>query len=506
MYISLKLIITLIIINFSICPVASAAVVWPGSCTQLFYSVAGGPYWTSGNADVYSNLSVGPSGALTLTGKHYVANANITSYRIQSYFFDSEYNNGAGQWVYAGYTQGYMDVVPPNALLVTGYGTTSLNAAANGCPVVNPCPAKNGQSVYDLKSNISESTPLPAMSCNDGCQVTSQLLWTQCINENIDCLSSVKYTFNGNTCSNSDPSLSDGLTPTPPNNCSFQINDKIAECGGSLNISSYNFENCTGTCVPDPCHEKWLALVNKCGGIMAVSNWNSQTCSGICANDPIVNPSPIDSSSPVPALPPTNINTNTKYNADGSKEVTQSVTNTYTNNTTNSTNTSTSTTTSVTTNTTTTYNSNGDQISQSTYTTTIHGTPTNGDSDSPTDPSEPPAEPNFPVPDSWYTPTYDYTKPLAQSINYQQVLSASSAFQQTAPYQITSLILDCLGYVSGSGCTYPPTFNVNLLSRFTSEPVKIDLSPFSSVVTIMKFFFSLLCLVGTGKLVMNLFS
>ena len=120
--------------------------------------------------------------------------------------------------------------------------------------------------------------------------------------------------------------------------------------------------------------------------------------------------------------------------------------------------------------------------------------------------AEKPPEPNFPVPSSWYTPICDISNGLGSCIDYQQVLNASSAFQNTAPYQITNLVLDCLGYIEGDGCTYPPTVSVAFPNYFTNDNINIDLSPFSSVVTIMKFFFSLLILVGTGKLVMNLFA
>ncbi|MBV5328096.1 MAG: cell envelope integrity protein TolA, partial [Chlorobium sp.] len=120
--------------------------------------------------------------------------------------------------------------------------------------------------------------------------------------------------------------------------------------------------------------------------------------------------------------------------------------------------------------------------------------------------AEKPPEPNYPVPSSWYTPTCNIANGLASCINYQQVLDASSAFENTAPYQITNLVLECLGFIKGNGCTYPPTVSVAFPNYFTSAPITFDLSPFSSVVNIMKFFFSLLCMVATGKLVMNLFA
>jgi hypothetical protein len=115
-------------------------------------------------------------------------------------------------------------------------------------------------------------------------------------------------------------------------------------------------------------------------------------------------------------------------------------------------------------------------------------------------------EPSYPVPQNWYTPNCDLSKvSLSTCINYQQVLSSTEEFRGTPLYQIPNLVLDCLGYVEGDGCQYPPLLNFDLLARFSSEPVKIDLSPFEPVVKVMKFFFSLICLVGTGKLIMNLF-
>lgn len=115
-------------------------------------------------------------------------------------------------------------------------------------------------------------------------------------------------------------------------------------------------------------------------------------------------------------------------------------------------------------------------------------------------------EPSINVPSSFYTPICDLSqKSLSECLNYQQVLDASSAFQSTALYQLPNLILDCLGYVEGDGCTYPPTITIDFQNHFTSEPIVIDMAPFESVVQVMKFFFAILCIVATGKAVMVLF-
>lgn len=115
-------------------------------------------------------------------------------------------------------------------------------------------------------------------------------------------------------------------------------------------------------------------------------------------------------------------------------------------------------------------------------------------------------EPHVDIPGSFYTPICDLSqKTLAECLNYQQVINASFDFQSTALYQFPNLILDCLGYVEGDGCTYPPTITIDFQNRFTSDPIVIDMAPFSPVVQVMKFFFSLLVLVATGKAVMVLF-
>lgn len=457
---------------------------YPGDCVNAFFTISPQYVGVPGSTGFHDQPTLNlETGTVVVTGQSALA-PPYQYYQVNHivYYFESgtwkayrsgQHNIPVGSlqlWLAAGFKQ------------VTWFTPENIIAAQPSCS--GPCEAKTGQSVYDLKSNISESSPLPALSCNDGCQVTSEIAWTQCINDNIDCLSSVKYTYNGNSCSQGDPTLNEGLTPDPPNNCQFEIADKIAECGGSLNISSYDFQTCTGVCVPDPCHDKWLALVNKCGGVMGVSNWNAETCTGICSSDPLPNNDVLQPPDSPDAQSPDAIQTTTKTNLDGSKEVIQTVTNNITDGSTQ------------TTTTTTYYDSSNVQTGQSKVTVS---TPAG------INPSTGEQEPNYPVPDSWYTPSYDTSGGLISSINFQQVSNATSAFKETAPYQITNLITQCLEHVEGHDCTYPPRLNIDLFGSLSSREVNIDLSAFSTVVNIIKFFFAILCLVGTGKLVMNLF-
>lgn len=118
-------------------------------------------------------------------------------------------------------------------------------------------------------------------------------------------------------------------------------------------------------------------------------------------------------------------------------------------------------------------------------------------------PNEP--EPNYPVPSTWYTKTCDLSNGLKSCIDYQQVLNATESLKSTIAYQAPSFVLDCLDYVKGSGCQNPPSLSIDFFTRFTSSPLKIDLTPFQSVVSTLKFFFSLLCFIMTYKSVMHLF-
>lgn len=127
--------------------------------------------------------------------------------------------------------------------------------------------------------------------------------------------------------------------------------------------------------------------------------------------------------------------------------------------------------------------------------------------DAATNDSPPPddPEPNYPVPDTWYTKTCDLSKGLSSCINYQQILDATNSLKNTAAYQAPTFVLNCLDYVQGSGCEYPPSLSIDIFTRFSSVPLKIDLSPFQGVVSTMKFFFSLICFIMTYKSVMHLF-
>ncbi|MDR2548743.1 MAG: hypothetical protein LBD10_00825, partial [Desulfobulbus sp.] len=268
----------------------------------------------------------------------------------------------------------------------------------------------------------------------------------------------------------------DNVLPTPPNRCTEQIQDIITQCGGSLNVQSFDFETCTGTCTPDSCQNEWSALITRCGGFMAVSSWDKTTCSGTCASDPIPQPPGADEDPPGDNEKlPEKIERTDKTNPDGSKEVTNKET--YRNDSDGTTHTK---------ETTTYYDPSGNQIGQSTSIT--HG-------------------PGISAPSGdIYKEKYDLSDGLASHVNYQQILDATESFKGTVVYQVPKLITNCLEYVKGNSCEYPPKLTIDFTSTFIHEPVVIDLAPFSKVVAIVKFFFSIICIVGTGKFVMNLFS
>lgn len=117
-----------------------------------------------------------------------------------------------------------------------------------------------------------------------------------------------------------------------------------------------------------------------------------------------------------------------------------------------------------------------------------------------------PEEPSYNLPGSWYSPICDSSEGFSSCINYQSLLTATDSWKDTAIYQVPNLIISCLGYVEGSGCTHPPVISVDFLSSYTGNPTIINLEPFETVVSIVKFFFSIICIVGTCKLIMNLYS
>lgn len=180
---------------------------------------------------------------------------------------------------------------------------------------VDQCSLLTGQVRYDLKQyDDPDQPPVSGNSCYEDCQQSSEILWNDCLAGS--CVASVKYTATGQACG-VETSV-ENLQTDPPDRCTDQINEKIAQCGGSLNVLSFDFETCTGECTPDACGDQWKELVDRCGGIMAVSTWDAQKCSGSCASDPVPNPDSPDSE----AVPET-VTEETKTNPDGTSEVTK---------------------------------------------------------------------------------------------------------------------------------------------------------------------------------------
>lgn len=176
----------------------------------------------------------------------------------------------------------------------------------------SPCQAVQGQHRYDLKLHLESAPPSTGQTCYEDCAQTAEILWTDCLNPD-ECASSIKYTFTGNSCQGGTPVT--GLDESAPSRCNDQLEAKIAECGGSLNVQSFDFESCSGVCVPDACHDKWLAKVAECGGIMAVSTWNAEKCEGTCVSDPLPGLETLPD-----GVSPQEVETETTKNSDGTSE------------------------------------------------------------------------------------------------------------------------------------------------------------------------------------------
>lgn len=208
--------------------------------------------------------------------------------------------------------------------LIANFGTVHPNTSHPTGPGancgVNPCAAKAGQSNYKLDVR-NEGTPANlGDSCYEDCKTTAEELWEDCLND--QCVSSIKHTYTGDEC-NGQPAITD-LDPQQPDRCTEELNAKIAACGGSLNVQSFNFETCTGVCAPDDCHSAWLSKVNECGGIMAVSSWDNETCTGHCASDYApTNENPPD------GVSPTEVTSGETLNPDGTRIETQTTTYNY---------------------------------------------------------------------------------------------------------------------------------------------------------------------------------
>ncbi len=448
----------------------SIAEVFPGSCIQWFYINEGVITSATIATGRVSDLNFSTANStLPVTVAATTSSYSWTKVRVFGAWWDKD----LGRWhigqIYGLFTLTDMSVLSRvGAVAVPSYSQTTIDAAVSGCPVPT-CSLKKDQVNYDLKQyDDPNSPPVAGNVCYEDCQQSAEILWNDCLAGS--CVASIKYTATGESCG-VETSV-ENLQPDPPDKCTDEINEKIQQCGGTLKILSYDFETCTGECTPDACGDQWKELVDRCGGIMAVSTWDAETCSGSCVNDPLPDPSQPDSEAV-----PGDINTEVKTNPDGSKVVEQTKTY-YIDNTT------------YTETTTTTYDSSGNKTGESTSTT-----------QGPTVPGGAGGSP----PSSWYTKTCDLTQGFESCVNYQQVRDATAAFNDTFIVQFPNLILDCLGYVEGDGCVYPPVLSIDFHNAFTSDDIIIDLTPFESVAYVMKFFFSLLCLLLTGKAVMYLY-
>lgn len=206
-----------------------------------------------------------------------------------------------------------------NALLSISDGSTlPPSPPLDFCAPENPCLLKKDQVNYDLKQyDDPNSPPVAGNVCYEDCQQSAEILWNDCLAGS--CVASIKYTATGESCG-VETSV-EGLQTEEPTRCTDEINEKIAQCGGSLKVLSFDFETCTGECTPDACGDQWTELVNRCGGIMAVSSWNAETCSGSCVNDPV--PDPED---PESEAVPEDVTKETVTNSDGTSTVTTTTT------------------------------------------------------------------------------------------------------------------------------------------------------------------------------------
>jgi hypothetical protein len=338
----------------------------------------------------------------------------------------------------------------------------------NFCQPDDPCADKAGTSAgWQLINYTEGTTPVPQNTCVDGCQVeASQINELPCSGSS--CAATVQFTYTGDQCAAGDDI---NTQPEQPSACETQWAAKKNECGGAANIASFDWSSCTGECLSEGCTDAWLELSERCGGAGNIVNWDGKACTGTCVSDPVPNVDNGDS-------PPSKVETTTKTNDDGSSSTTTTSTYNIDDN-------------EYTTTTTTEYDGDGNV----TGTSTTESVGNSGE------------EPTYTSPDSWYTPTYDLNSgTLGSYLNYQSLMDVTDSFEETAIYQLPNLLLQCIGYVEGSGCEYPPTASVDFRGSIINKVITLDFSPFASVVQIMKFFFSIICIVGTAKAVMALFS
>ena len=264
------------------------------------------------NAGFLAEVTAGPGLTWTL-----LYGTTSTTYQKQTVTRIFDYVNEAGNWAIGSYSSPL--TVISNTTFVSDPSVTVAYPTVDKdvCAPPPACAITQGQVNYKLEVTGEGVTPPTAVSCYENCQTQPEILWSDCMAG--QCVHSVKYTGNGQACSGQN--VVSALTPGAPDRCTAQLEAKIAECGGSMNVVSYDFTNCTGVCAPDPCHDKWLETVTRCGGIMAISSWDATTCSGTCANDPLPDPTNPDGTEL-----PKEVETKTEVKPDGSKDVTQTST------------------------------------------------------------------------------------------------------------------------------------------------------------------------------------
>nr|WP_321467272.1 hypothetical protein [uncultured Desulfobulbus sp.] len=197
----------------------------------------------------------------------------------------------------------------------------------------NPCLEKAGTSAgYAISTYSEDQSPNLSAQCFDGCQVTAEIgsELGPCLDGS--CVSSVKYTYSGESCT-SEETIAD-LEEAPPGVCYSQWISLVNKCGSASNIGSFDYSSCSGECSKTDCSSQWSALSERCGGEQYIVNWDGSKCSGTCKTDDTPNVSEGDA---VPTTVKTSTTTNddgtssnttiTTYNIDGTEYTTTTTTN-----------------------------------------------------------------------------------------------------------------------------------------------------------------------------------
>ena len=215
---------------FSISFPSQSFAAYPGQCTITVYAKSGGPFHVTTGSNITTTVNVDTSVGDIITNIAYTPGPyDYNIYIVGLYYFDN------GGWILKKSVQVNMIATPPGYQIST-VSTAAVLAAYPTCP--NPCFDKQGQSNYKvIQHNVGE-TYSAQTDCYEGCQQSTESLWEDCINSS--CVSSVKYTYTGQTCTET-PGLTN-VTPTPPTRCTEQLQDIITQCGGSLKVQSFDFE------------------------------------------------------------------------------------------------------------------------------------------------------------------------------------------------------------------------------------------------------------------------